>query len=71
MVFLIISFEARDVVCNALCASLSKLAIHQLLPLAIFKRLVLLFVLEEDPIEPLMLLFIEEKKTRIKLQQTT
>ncbi len=56
---LINSLEARDVVCNALCASLSKLVIRRLLPLAIFKRLVLVFVLEKHPIEPLMLLFID------------
>ncbi len=59
IVSLIFSFEARDVVCKALCASLSKLVICRLLPFAIFNRFVLVFVLEEHPIVPLMILYID------------
>ena len=58
-VSLTFSFEARDVVCKARWASLSNMLIRLLLPLAIFNRLVLVFVLEEHPMLPLMWLFID------------
>jgi len=59
IVSLIINFEARDVICNARWASLSNMVIRLLLPFAILSRLLLVFVLEEHPIVPLMLLFID------------